>query len=420
VSISAIGPEMPPRHRWLYMATLIIAADSIYLLPYMRKSFQTSMQEVFDISFTQLGIMNSSFGALALVAYFAGGWLSDRFSPRRLLALSLFATGLGGFYMATIPSYPMLVALHALWGVTSILTFWAALIKATRRWGSAGSQGRTFGILDGGRGVAGAFALSTAAWLFSREVVVSEGLVTVIRFYSTLPLVAAICVLLFIPGDTPEDSGGGQRIARTHLPTVISMPVVWILGLIIFLAYWVYVGTFEFAAYGEKAFAQSKLFGAQLGAFKEWLRPIAAIGAGLLADRIRPTRAVTAAFLVCACGYGGLAVLPGSVSWLWALWIQVAAIAIAVFALRGIYFALLEESGVPLAMTGTAVGVVSTIGFLPDVFAYPLAGWFVDTFGAAAGYTHYFTLLTGAALAGAGLALLLGRMALTKADTESS
>jgi nitrate/nitrite transporter NarK len=249
-----------------------------------------------------------------------------------------------------------------------------------------------------------------AAWLFARESVVSEGLVTVIRFYASLPLVAAVCVLLFVPGDSPQASGDGHRIARTHLPAILTMPVVWILGLIIFLAYWVYVGTFEFATYGERAFAQDKVFGAQLGAFKEWLRPVAAIGAGLLADRIRPTRAVTAAFLVCACGYAGLALLPGSAGWLWALWTQVAAIAIAVFALRGIYFALLEESGVPLVMTGTAVGVVSTIGFLPDVFAYPLAGWFVDTFGAEAGYTRYFTLLAGAAVAGAGLALALGRM----------
>jgi hypothetical protein len=60
-------------------------------------------------------------------------------------------------------------------------------------------------------------------------------------------------------------------------------------------------------------------------------------------------------------------------------------------------------------MTGTAVGVVSTIGFLPDIFAYPLVGWFVDGFGATAGYQRYFTLLACLALTGAGLALGLGR-----------
>ena len=398
-------------HRWLYMASLILAADSIYLLPYMRKSFQTSMQEVFAVSFTQLGAMNAMFGTLALAAYFAGGWLSDRYSARSLLALSLFATGIGGYYMATVPSYPMLLALHAFWGVTSILTFWSALIKAARLWGSSDSQGRTFGILDGGRGIVAAFALSTAAWLFGRGASVDAGLVTVIRFYATLPMVAGLLVLLFVPADSAHDSDRSHHVAREHLRTIAAMPVLWLQAVIILLAYWIYTGTFEFAAYAEQVFQQGKVFGAQLAAFKEWLRPVAAVGAGLLADRIRPSRAVATAFIICACGYGGLVALPGTEAWIWALWVQVGAIAVAVFALRGIYFALLEEGGVPVLMTGTAVGVVSTIGFLPDIFAYPLAGWFVDTFGAATGYAYYFTLLGGAATLGAGLALLLSRAA---------
>ena len=169
------------RRKWLYMASLILAGDSIYLLPYMRKSFQTSMHEVFDVTFTQLGVMNAMFGALAFAAYFAGGWLCDRVATRTLLAGSLFATSLGGYYMATIPSYPMLLALHAFWGITTILTFWAALIKAARLWGGSNDQGKTFGILDGGRGLVAAMTLSLAAWVFSRYAQVADGLIAVIR-----------------------------------------------------------------------------------------------------------------------------------------------------------------------------------------------------------------------------------------------
>ena len=57
--------------------------------------------------------------------------------------------------MATIPSYPVLLGLYAWWGITTILTFWAALIKATRIWGGSEGQGKAFGLLDGGRGVTG-------------------------------------------------------------------------------------------------------------------------------------------------------------------------------------------------------------------------------------------------------------------------
>jgi len=411
-----VSPATAPReqralYHWLYMASLVMAAESIYLLPYMRKSFQTSMQETFEVSFTQLGVMNAMFGALALGAYFAGGWLSDRFSVRNLLALSLFATGLGGYYMATIPSYPMLLALHAFWGVTSILTFWSALIKATRLWGRREEQGRTFGLLDGGRGVVGALAVTCAAWLFSRSAAVDEGLITVIILYASLSIVAGVGVLLFVPLDSAHGDDDSDRILRTHLRRVVTLPAIWVQALIILLAYWIYVGTFEFAAYAEQVFDKGKVFGAQLSAFKEWLRPAAAIGAGLLADRIRASRAVALAFTVCAGGYAGLALLPGGNVGFWALWVQVGAIAVAVFALRGIYFALLEEGGVPVVVTGTAVGVVSTVGFLPDVFAYPLAGWFVDSFGPLQGYVRYFSLLTAMAAAGAALALRFGQMA---------
>ncbi|MDZ7769733.1 MAG: MFS transporter [Woeseiaceae bacterium] len=392
------------------MLSLIVAGDSIYLLPYMRKSFQTSMQEVFDVTFTQLGVMNAMFGVLAITAYFAGGWLSDRVATRRLLAGSLFATGLGGYYMATIPGFPMLLALHAFWGVTSILTFWAALIKAARLWGGADDQGKTFGILDGGRGLVGAIMLSLAAWVFSRFALVGEGLIAVILLYSTASIVAGFLVLAFIPADparTADECATVYKASPGHLQLVIRMPAIWLQALIILLAYWLYVGTFEFATFGERAFEKDKVFGAQLSAFREWLRPISAIAAGFIADRIRPTRAVGFSFMVATAGYAALAVLPGKADWLWLLWIQIAAVAIAVFALRGIYFALLEESRVPLAVTGTAVGLISTIGYTPDIFAYPLAGWFVDTFGAASGYRHYFTILAVAGAVGLFATLVL-------------
>ena len=394
------------------MASLILAGDSIYLLPYMRKSFQTSMQEVFDVTFTQLGLMNAMFGVLAFAAYFVGGWLSDRVATRTLLSLSLFATALGGFYMATIPPFPVLLALHAFWGVTSILTFWAALVKAARLWGGADDQGKTFGILDGGRGLVGAIMLSLAAWVFSRYAVVAEGLVAVILLYASASLVAGFFVLAFVPGDDAhrsltDASNTGARSGQLRL--VAAMPAVWMQAVIILLAYWLYVGSFEFATFGEKAFAQDKVFGAQVGAFREWLRPLSAITAGLLADRIRPTRAVALAFVIAGVGYCALVFIPGEADWLWLLWIQVATVAIAIFSLRAIYYALLNESRVPLAVTGTAVGLVSMIGYTPDVFAYPLAGWFVDSFGAAAGYRYYFTVLACAAFGGLLTTLLLAR-----------
>ncbi|EAQ96594.2 MFS transporter [Congregibacter litoralis] len=399
------------RLRWLYMASLILAGDSIYLLVYMRQSFQTSMHEVFEISYTQLGIMNSMYGLLAITAYFAGGWLSDRVATRTLLSFSLFATGLGGYYMATIPSYPMLLALHAFWGVSTILTFWAALVKATRLWGGSDDQGRTFGILDAGRGLVGAVMMTAGAWVFSRSALAADGLVDVILLYATASMAAGLCVLAFIPPDHAHGSlthSDNSNAPAGQLRVVARMPAVWLQALIILMAYWLYLGSFEFATFAEKVFDQDKVFGASLSAFREWLRPVSAIAAGFLADRIRASRAVSIAFITSAVGYGALALIPGRADLLWMLWIQISAVAIAVFALRGIYFALMEESKIPLLVTGTAVGLVSTIGFTADVFAYPMVGWFLDNYGPATGYQYYFSILAGASVFGLFLTLTLG------------
>ncbi len=68
--------------------------------------------------------------------------------------------------MTLIPSIFTLKILYAFWGVSTILFFWASLIKATRQWGNEHNQGLSFGLLDGGRGFfAATIALSGAAIL---------------------------------------------------------------------------------------------------------------------------------------------------------------------------------------------------------------------------------------------------------------
>ena len=46
----------------------------------------------------------------------------------------------------------------------------------------------------------------------------------------------------------------------------------------------------------------------------------------------------------------------------------------AFFALRGIYFALIDDSGIPTNYTGTAAGIISFVGFTPEIFMGPFTG----------------------------------------------
>lgn len=399
-----------PPHRLLFMGSLILAGESIYMLPYLRKSFQTSMEATFGLSSLEVGTLNALFGVLALICYLPGGWLADRVSARRLLTVSLLGTGAGGLYMATVPGYAGLLAVHAFWGVFSILTFWAALIKAVRLWSGPDEQGRAFGILDGGRGVVGAGLGSIAAACFGLSSSVEAGLVTVIVIYSAASILAGIAIWFTVPDDHERFSEHHTDDGRLHvLDSVVQTvrrPAVWLIAVIIFCAYFCFLGTYEFPAYAERGFDRSKEFGAWLGAFRDWLRPAAAIIAGIVADRMSASKAIRAAFIVLILSYASLSIVSPTLTPMVLLWVQVVATALAVFALRGIYFALLEESGIPMHLTGIAVGTISMIAYTPDIFAPLLAGWLVDTSPGVLGYRRYFAFL--AVIAATGLAATTG------------
>lgn len=88
------------------------------------------------------------------ILYFPGGFLADKFSAKKLLSFSLISSGALGLYFATFPSYAMLLFIFAAWGVTTILTFWAASMKVIRMLGDKSEQGKLFGFNEGLSGIA--------------------------------------------------------------------------------------------------------------------------------------------------------------------------------------------------------------------------------------------------------------------------
>ena len=156
------------KHRALAMLALILAGEAIFLLPFVLvRVFRPTVLAVFDLTNLELGLIFSSYGVVAMLAYFFGGPLADRFPARKLMSIALVATALGGFYIATLPSLNELKFLYGFWGATTILIFWAAMIKATREWGGKKLQGSAFGLLEGGRGLSAAIIGSIAVAVFA-------------------------------------------------------------------------------------------------------------------------------------------------------------------------------------------------------------------------------------------------------------
>ena len=135
--------------RIIYLVGLIIAGEAVYALPFhITRFFRPTVLEVFSFSNTELGSALGVYGIVAMISYFPGGPLADRFPARKLLAFSLWSTAVGGLYMASLPGYQGALLLWGFFGVTTILLFWASLIRATRDWGGHDAQGRPVNFID--------------------------------------------------------------------------------------------------------------------------------------------------------------------------------------------------------------------------------------------------------------------------------
>jgi len=406
------------------MMTLIAAGEAIFFLPFVvARIFRPTVLDVFGLTNLQLGTAFSLYGIVAMLSYFAGGPLADRYSARRLMTSALVATSAGGFIYAASPSLGVLTLLYGFWGMTTILLFWAALIRATREWGGDATQGRAFGFLDGGRGLFAAILASLSvvvlASLLPADVASATlgertaALNRIIWLFTALVLGVAALVWFIVP--EPQLEQGDRSDTTTSftlkgMRKVVSMRKVWLQAIIVICAYVGYKSTDDFSLFASDAFGYDDVAAARIGTISFWIRPFAAMGAGLLADRVSSSRVIVISFGILIVGSLAISmgVLEPGIPWMFVA--IVAGTSVGIYALRGIYFALFEEAHVPWKITGSAVGLVSVIGYTPDIFFGPLMGYLIDRSPGALGHQHVFGVVAAFAIVGLVTTLVFRRI----------
>ncbi|MCK0131000.1 MFS transporter [Flavobacteriaceae bacterium F08102] len=383
---------------------LILAGETVFILPFvLARIFRPTFLSVFELTNTEIGYCFSIYGIIAFISYVFGGVIADRFKPRKLMAIALWFTGIGGFYLATIPSYPMLKILYGYWGFTTIFLFWAPMIKATRIWGGHKDQGKAYGLLDGGRGLVAALFGVLGVFVFS--LFLPEGAVTdanlrkesfiyVLLITSTLVCLIGLLVYFNLKIPDTETSVKEQKTYSFHaLKNVIKLPSVWLLMVIILCAYLGYKVTDIFSQFANEVMKYGEVDAAKTGTFLLFIRPIVGVSIGFLADRSKASIYLIGGFalsIIAAAFFASGWLVPGK-DLLFLSTIFIAAIGI--YAARVLYFAVMQEGAIPLHLTGTAVGVISFIGYTPDIFAGPLIGYLLDGSPGKAGHQHVFWAL---------------------------
>lgn len=417
MSRSLISTEV--RSRFLVMVALVLAGEMIFSLPYhLLRYFRPTVLGVFELSNADLGDVFAPYGVAAMLAYFPGGVLADRFSTRKLMAVSLLMTAAGGFYMMTFPGMLGMSVLFAFWGITTILTFWCALIRATRSWGGRFAQGRGFGLLDGGRGLAGASFASVGVLVFSTGIGPNPSLATgaeraaalqmVILYYTLVTLAAAIAVWRWIPDTVP-----GERVrassAWSDVRAVLGTRSVWLQAVIVVCAYSGYKALDNYSLYAYDVLGMNETEAAAFTATFVYTRPFAAILAGLAGDRFGVARMTTVVFGLLAVCWALLSTPLANPEILLMVYVNLLISIFGVYALRGLYFALLEQTRVPLPLTGAAVGLISVVGYSPDIFFSPIAGRLLDATPGIGGHQNCFAMMACIAAVGLMVATVLNR-----------
>lgn len=388
--------------RWLLITVLGFSGGIIFLLPFLFEVFYTPLGSALGLSHTELGGLVSVFGFFSMIFYFPGGWLADRVSARKLITISLITTGLAGLYFSTFPSYRVSLLIHAFWGICITLLFWGAMIRLTRSSAPADQQGRAFGTLEFVRGIAegltSAGLLAVFAWLGSTQ----QALSTVVVQLSWVTVALGVIAWFVIEEKSHDesDSPTDHKIGWQDVLAVLRMPVIWLIIIVLMTAYCAYWASFSINPYATDVVLTSAAVAGAISVARMWLKPLSGFMAGFVADRFGVALSTTVLFAMLVVSFLALAALSGNLPGFNVMLGFMAVAAIAIFALRGIYFALLEEGGVPLAVTGTATGVISAVAFTPDVFMPILSGALRDAYPGAEGYRYLFLITAGMCAAG--------------------
>jgi sugar phosphate permease len=393
------------KQKFLILALLILSGEFIYFLPYvLSRVFRPTFLDVFQLNNFQLGSLFSVYGIVALLSYVYGGVITDKYSPRKLMSSALFLTALGGLVLASYPSYKTLQILYGYWGFTSVFLFWGAMIKATRLWGGDNNQGKAFGFLDGGRGIVAASMGSIGVFIFSIILTTDiesasvierqEAFRYVILFSSFMVAFIGLLVFIFLRSSEEKSTNVKSSLnSLTNIKHVLKNESIWLLMIIIMCAYVGYKVTDIYSLYASEVMFYDQIEAAKVGAVQLYLRPIVCIIIGLLADKTKNMFWIIFGFITMLIGavIFSLGFIQPDMNFIFFLSLVV--LAVGTYSIRALYFAVLKEAKVPFALTGTAVGLISVVGYSPDIFAGPIMGYLLDTYPGVVGHQYVYLIL---------------------------
>lgn len=405
--------------KWIRFALLVMAGGTIYKLANLKDAFYVPMQEAMSLSHTEIGTLLSVNSIVATALFVVGGFLADRFSTRILIPIGLVGTGALGLFLSTFPGFSTLLLVFALLAVCSDCLVWPALLKSIRQLGGSKEQGRLFGLLEGGRGVVDTAVAFSALGIFVLMGSGAGGFRAAIAFYAIIDIAVGVLLFLLLRNQTSEQISGQpaekkQKAGLGEIWRAAKLPQLWWVSFTVFMVYVVYCGLTYFIPYLTYVYGLPVALVGAYGIINQYgLKILGGPIGGVLADKVfkGASRYIRLAFLCLIPVVAVLLLLPSDPSSQIPAMIVTLLFSLIVFTMRGVFWAPMDEVGIPEETSGTAFGIACLVGYAPGMFAFIVYGSILDANPGAGGYHIVFIVLAALALVGAIVSSGLARVA---------
>jgi len=394
--------------KYLTIAALGLAGGTIYFLPYIKYVFYDAQIAAMDINNTQSGMLLTMYTIGNVILYIPGGLLADKIAPKKAISISLFATAVLCFTYAFTFSYGVALVIWVGLSFSTAFVFWSSLMKAVRIVGTEEEQGFMYGLYYACNGLTGALATSVALYAYGTTSDITQGFFRAVMVGGAFLIIAAILILLLLKADSGAAADEEAKFKLKDVGTLVKNPIVWIFSITIFCAYGIFACTSYFNPYLTDVVGVSAVESGVFTIIRNYVFLLLAPLGGLLADKVFKSTAkwLTCAMLILAGLFIGVLLMPSGVSPFAASVYTLIPGAVAMM-MYGVVFSIVSEAGISRTMTGTAIGIASIIGYLPDSIYHTMFGNWLDKYGGQQGYTTIFGFLAASGVVGAALAFTI-------------
>lgn len=387
-------------HKWFLIILISMGSSVVYTPMYLKNIFYDPLMQAIGCSNADLGMMVSMYGIAAVVCYLPSGIVADKFRMRTLATVGFVGTAALTFVYAALPSLVVCYIIFLGMGITSILIWWGTRYKVIRLCCEENEYSQKIGISYSIYGLAGLVVglVNTAIVASFADAV--TGVRVMIVFLGAILLIMGVLSYILIPDFKGEISQNSGLFDLKDAVEAFKWPgVIWA-ALTMFFVYSVYQGATYTTPYMTQAFGADDTLVNVIGLIRTYgIGLLAGPVVGWLATKIKSaSKAMVICFLLSIGLLIGFIIMPTTAG------VAVVASMVVLFGFTtygafSIGSSPLSEIKMPMRIFGTATGLLSVIGFMPDMFIHAWYGSMIDAKGLDA-YPQIFGIETALAAIG--------------------